>query len=77
MLSINGTTIESHAANVADVSRIQLRTEHTKAGADGPGSAGLLSFNQKMTREELGSSTLDNVAGGTTPLWYKKYSIYV
>eukprot|EP01047_Picozoa_sp_COSAG01_P102614 COSAG01_NODE_32179_length_585_cov_0.893004_2_plen_141_part_01 len=37
-LSIGGTTVESHASNVADVSYLQLRTEHTKAGADGPGS---------------------------------------
>ena len=64
MLSANGTTIESHAANVDDISRIQLRTESTKAGADGPGSAGLLSFNQTMTREEQSSSTLDFAAGG-------------
>ena len=48
MLSINGTTVESHAANCDDVSRIQIRTEQTKAGADGPRSAGLLSFNQTM-----------------------------
>ena len=52
MLSINGTTISSHASNVADVSYLQLRTEHTKAGADGPGSAGLLSFNQTYSRTE-------------------------
>ena len=43
MMSINGTTVSSIAANVADISQLQLRTEHTKAGADGPGSAGLLS----------------------------------
>ena len=54
-LSINGTTVESHANNVDDIARIQLRTEHTKAGADGPGSAGLLSFNQKMLRENYSS----------------------
>ena len=64
-LSIGGTTVESHAANVADVSQLQLRTEHTKAGADGPGSAGLLSFNQKMTHEDVTSVTLDNLAGGS------------
>ena len=65
MLSINGTTISSHASNVADVSYLQLRTEHTKAGADGPGSAGLLSFNQKMTHEEVDSAALDFVGGGS------------
>eukprot|EP01043_Picozoa_sp_COSAG02_P067460 COSAG02_NODE_10849_length_1846_cov_1.688609_2_plen_223_part_00 len=65
MLSINGTTISSHASNVADVSYLQLRTEHTKAGADGPGSAGLLSFNQKMTHEEVDSDDIDFVAGGS------------
>ena len=42
------------------------RTEHTKAGADGPGSAGLLSFNQKMTQEEITSATLNGVGGGTS-----------
>jgi hypothetical protein len=65
MLSINGTTVESHAANCDDVSRIQIRTEQTKAGADGPGSAGLLSFNQTMTREEFTSGDIDVAAGGT------------
>ena len=35
------------------------------AGADGPGSAGLLSFNQKMSHEELTSDVLDNAAGGS------------
>ena len=66
MLSVNGTTVESHAANVDDISRIQLRTEQTKQGADGPGSAGLLSFNQKMTQEEQQSADLDGLAGGST-----------
>eukprot|EP01047_Picozoa_sp_COSAG01_P025880 COSAG01_NODE_1650_length_9626_cov_46.037367_2_plen_527_part_00 len=65
MLSINGTTVESHAANCDDVSRIQIRTEQTKAGADGPGSAGLLSLNQTMTREERTSAAVDVAAGGT------------
>lgn len=65
MLSCNGTTVSSIASNVADVSYLQLRTEHTKAGADGPGSAGLLSFNQKMTAEEQSSSDLDFAAGGS------------
>ena len=63
-LSIGGTTVESHAANVADVSRLQLRMEQTKAGADGPGGAGLLSFNQKMNHEEASSALLDTAAGG-------------
>jgi hypothetical protein len=73
-LSINGTTVESHANNVDDIARIQLRTEHTKAGADGPGSAGLLSFNQKMLRENysktagevgaLGANMPDGTATG-------------
>ena len=44
---------------------IGMRTEHTKAGADGPGSAGLLSFNQTMTPEEVTSDVLDNAAGGS------------
>ena len=43
----------------------QLRTEHTKAGADGPGSAGLLSFNQKMTQEEITSGNINGIGGGT------------
>ena len=53
MLSINGTTIASTQANLADVSMLQLRTEHTRAGADAGGSAGLLSFNQKMTPNDV------------------------
>jgi len=61
-LSVNGTTVESHANNVDDISRIQLRTEQTKAGADGPGSAGLLSFNQKMIRENLDLDDTDVAA---------------
>ena len=60
-ISINGTTVENHTNDVADVARIQLRTEATKAGADGPGSAGLLSFSQKMVRENaVGNKALDD-----------------
>eukprot|EP01045_Picozoa_sp_COSAG04_P012649 COSAG04_NODE_859_length_9813_cov_35.427836_4_plen_174_part_00 len=33
MLSVNGTTVSSVAANPADLSLLQMRTEHTKAGA--------------------------------------------
>jgi len=69
-LAINGTTVESHANNVDDIARIQLRTEHTKAGADGPGSAGLLSFNQKMLRENYSKNTAEKaviVADGNMP----------
>ena len=47
MLSVNGTTVPSVAANPADLSLLQLRTEHTKSGADGPGSAGLLSLFER------------------------------
>ena len=65
MMPINGTTVSSIAANVADISQLQLRTEHTKAGADGPGSAGLLSFNQKMTQEEITSGSINGAGGGT------------
>eukprot|EP01048_Picozoa_sp_COSAG05_P004531 COSAG05_NODE_248_length_12946_cov_85.003737_6_plen_509_part_00 len=64
-LSINGTTVESHANNVDDIARIQLRTEHTKAGADGPGSAGLLSFNQKMLRQNHFVDGTDNSGGAS------------
>jgi hypothetical protein len=39
-------TISSTASNLADISMLQLRTEHTRAGTDAGGSAGLLSFNQ-------------------------------
>ena len=67
MMSINGTTIASTQANLSDISMLQLRTEHTKAGADAGGSAGLLSFNQKMTPEDLNSADLDALAGGSTP----------
>ena len=31
-MSVNGTTVTSTAANLADISRLQLRTEHTKSG---------------------------------------------
>ena len=66
-LAINGTTVESHANNVDDIARIQLRTEHTKAGADGPGSAGLLSFNQKMLRENhVPVAVVGTTAGAAT-----------
>ena len=50
MLSVNGTTVSQNAANLSDISRLQLRTEHTRAGAEAGGTAGLLSFNQKMTQ---------------------------
>jgi len=66
MLSINGTTIASTQANLADVSMLQLRTEHTKAGSDAGGSAGLLSFSQKMTPEDVIDANLDALAGGST-----------
>ncbi len=58
-ISVNGTTVENHTNDVADIARIQLRTEATKAGADGPGSAGLLSFSQKMVRENSSKDTTD------------------
>ena len=49
MLSINGTTVESVASNMRDVSLLQLRMDSTTAGADfGAGTAGLLGFSQKM-----------------------------
>ena len=63
-LSVNGTTVESHAANVADVSRLQLRMEQTKAGAEAAGSAGLLSFNQKLTQEDRTGAGLNETSGG-------------
>ena len=66
MMSINGTTIASTQANLSDVSMLQLRTEHTKAGADAGGSAGLLSFSQKMTPEDIIDADLDAFAGGST-----------
>ena len=49
ILSINGTTVESVASNMRDVSLLQLRMDSTTAGADfGAGTAGLLGFSQKM-----------------------------
>ena len=66
MISVNGTTITSTAANLTDISMLQLRTEHTRAGADAGGSAGLLSFNQKMCREDLTSNLVDGAAGGSS-----------
>ena len=65
MMSVNGTTIASTQANLSDVSMLQLRTEHTTAGADAGGSAGLLSFSQKMTPEDVISADLDAKAGGS------------
>ena len=66
MLSVNGTTVSQNAANLSDISRLQLRTEHTRAGAEAGGTAGLLSFNQKMTQEDFQSTFLDAAAGGST-----------
>lgn len=66
MLSINGTTIASTQANLSDISMLQMRTEHTTAGADAGGSAGLLSFSQKMTPEDIIDTNLDSLAGGST-----------
>jgi hypothetical protein len=52
--SIQGTTIESHGADIQDISTIQLRTEGTRAGLDsGGGPAGLQSFDQRMDHKEL------------------------
>ena len=53
MLSINGTTADSVAANMRDQSILQLRMDNTTAGADmGGGTAGLLGFSQKMTQSD-------------------------
>ena len=53
-LSIQGTTVESHGADIQDISTIQLRTEGTRAGLDsGGGPAGLQSFDQRMDHPEL------------------------
>ena len=52
LLSVNGTTVSSTASDLKDISLLQLRTEGTKSGEQAGGSAGLLSFNQKMTHEE-------------------------
>ena len=60
MLSINGTTIESVAANMRDQSILQLRMDNTTAGADmGGGTAGLLGFSQKMTQSDENFSVAD------------------
>ena len=52
MLSINGTTAESVAANMRDQSIFQLRMDNTTAGADMGGGTGLLGFSQKMTQSD-------------------------
>ena len=53
-LSIQGTTVESHGADIQDISTIQLRTEGTRAGLEsGGGPAGLQSFDQRMDHPEL------------------------
>jgi hypothetical protein len=60
MLSINGTTVESVAANMRDQSILQLRMDNTTAGADmGGGTAGLLGFSQKMTQSDENFSVAD------------------
>ncbi len=60
MLSINGTTVESIAANMRDQSILQLRMDNTTAGADlGGGTAGLLGFSQKMTQSSEHFSVAD------------------
>ena len=52
-LSINGVTVDNVSSDVGDISTIQLRLEGTKAGAAAAGSAGLLSFDQRMHHDEL------------------------
>jgi hypothetical protein len=67
MLSINGTTVESVASDMRDVSLLQLRMDNTSAGADmGGGTAGLLGFSQKMTQSEehLSPADLSAIKGG-------------
>ena len=60
MLSINGTTVESVAANMRDTSLLQLRMDNTTAGGDmGGGTAGLLGFSQKMTQSDAHFSIAD------------------
>ena len=68
-LSINGTTVDNVPTDVQDISTIQLRLEGTKAGAAAAGSAGLLSFDQRMHHPNLagtgqGNSTFDYAADG-------------
>jgi hypothetical protein len=76
--SIQGTTIESHGADIQDISTIQLRTEGTRAGLDsGGGPAGLQSFDQRMDHKELrdtggtlvGAEGDDNTKGSTQTYW--------
>jgi hypothetical protein len=69
-LSINGTTVDNVPTDVQDISTIQLRLEGTKAGAAAAGSAGLLSFDQRMHHPNLagtgqGNPTFSYMADGT------------
>ena len=65
MISVHGTTSSSTAANFADISMLQLRTEHTKAGADAGGSTGLLSFRMDVgCRPTLAATKGGRVAVG-------------
>jgi hypothetical protein len=59
-LSINGVTVDNVSSDVGDISTIQLRLEGTKAGAAAAGSAGLLSFDQRMHHDELGGTGQGN-----------------
>jgi hypothetical protein len=59
-LSVNGTTVDNVSTDVQDISTIQLRLEGTKAGAAAAGSAGLLSFDQRMHHAELAGTGTGN-----------------
>ena len=61
-LSINGVTVDNVSSDVGDISTIQLRLEGTKAGAAAAGSAGLLSFDQRMHHDELAGTGQGNEA---------------
>ena len=53
--SIGGVTVTNTGADVQDVATIIGRTQGTKAGAAAGGSAGALSFDNRMMHKELGA----------------------
>eukprot|EP01046_Picozoa_sp_COSAG06_P076401 COSAG06_NODE_24369_length_665_cov_0.606007_1_plen_169_part_10 len=59
-LSINGVTVDNVSSDVGDISAIQLRLEGTKVGAAAAGSAGLLSFDQRMHHDEVAGLGIGN-----------------
>ena len=52
--------MDNVSSDVQDISALQLRLEGTKAGAAAAGSAGLLSFDQRMHHPDAGAVPIDD-----------------